>query len=660
MNPSPQLWGNCWRCGAAREGDSCVSCGAQRNQDPFLGVRGGPVRLARHLMTCPNVVYYRAQGARGLSRLVRALPQSLQPDRAVAQRFILLGRALKEVRHPNLMEVYQVEAAPDRHAWLMGEWMEGHSAELLLRQSEPMDLGRAMLLGEQMLCGLEQLHKLGYVHGRVGLHAFHMEPPDAQQQDGLRMVDLGLGILEEQMSATRPAALAGWRGGSPWERWQTPELLSGAPPTFADDVYAVAMCIYELLSGHLAYRHAPRQALLAARAGEELERVPLIERCARFKRYSGLCDVIDRAISALPSERFRDAASLRSELALGARQLSRPRRVNFVKKEASAEPRPAPRAPAAPVLAQGGYLASGSQGGRARVLKSSRRAPASLPVQEHGDFMGRCSRLLMSMADSLRQQSAQLPRPRTQEVLVPLLRDFALADRLEASLSRARDSDVVFAGPLSQDVVFASQDADRPETFPVEVDEQEEWSLEQVLSEEQQPGHADSHAWLVLSVASPLLRQLGGKVPQGEQSELRRSLEPLAQVGPEVREVNFNERRGILSFVLTCGDSPRSVLSKLLLFLMEFGRRSHTRPPALALVIRWRSWRGDGLALLPKEEEQEMVDEAEEAAFRGYDGELLAPREVVMLSGAEELFAPLQGSRRERMSRDLMIWSFAG
>lgn len=124
--------------------------------------------------------------------------------------------------------------------------------------------------------------------------------------------------------------------------------------------------------------------------------------------------------------------------------------------------------------------------------------------------------------------------------------------------------------------------------------------------------------------------------------------------------MNFNERRGILSFVLTCGDSPRSVLSKLLLFLMEFGRRSHTRPPALALVIRWRSWRGDGLALLPKEEEQEMVDEAEEAAFRGYDGELLAPREVVMLSGAEELFAPLQGSRRERMSRDLMIWSFAG
>jgi serine/threonine protein kinase len=682
----PPLWGNCWRCGAPAPPARCGACDAILTADPFLGLRGGPVRLHRHLISYPDMALYRAHGEQRLVRMVRVLPQYLHQDRAAAQRFILLGRRCKGLRRPNLLEVFQVEAAPDSHAWLMGEWAEGQSADTLWPQAGPrMPLERALRLAIQMLSALEGLHGQGLLHGRVGLHAFLLTQSQGADagQDWLRLLDLGLGRAEPDAALTDHSPPDAWRGPRPWERWWSPDALSGQPISIANDVYAVAACLYALLTGQLPYRTATAPALDAARHGAELERVALVERRPELKRHGPLCDTVDRAISALRSDRFANASALREALEINAEQVSRPRRVQFVKanpppperaapapERAAPAPKPAAPAPKPAAPAPKPPKQPAPERANAAPRPPERAAPAPKPPKqpsprkpsprkpapsrvaqrvvnaaEPADLMGRCARLLMDLGQLAQAQRRASPTPDSAPRLRAILAQ--QAPHLPSEDSWNEDSWSIPARPSYE----PDLDLSHTDTFPAELDPQDEWSLHDVLSSEPD-AHLEQLAWLALSVASPLLRQRAD-AEDPELIGLRRALAPLMTLNPDTREAHHNTRRGLLTLFIPCGDSPGLMIGKLMLSLLEMGRRGAA--PAFALALRWGARRGE----LPELDAQDLLEEAEEVAYRAYNGELLAPREVVELTHAQDVFSPVKGSRAERVPEQTMAWLFA-
>jgi serine/threonine protein kinase len=94
--------------------------------------------------------------------------------------------------------------------------------------------GRRLAHALELLDALEYLHRRGVVHG-------DLKPSNVLVSDGhARLVDFGLSLYGD-------AARTGARWGTP--AYMAPELLAGAPPTSASDLFAAGVILFELLCG---------------------------------------------------------------------------------------------------------------------------------------------------------------------------------------------------------------------------------------------------------------------------------------------------------------------------------------------------------------------------------------------------------------------------
>ena len=107
----------------------------------------------------------------------------------------------------------------------------------------------------------------------------------------VKVADLGL-------ARTVPAlARRGAPAGAPDHLYVAPEVLAGAPPTSASDVYSMAMLLYEVLTGHL-----PTNPFVPA--SQAVPEVPAI-----------VDAILAKAFAAAPEHRFATPMELRDALA---------------------------------------------------------------------------------------------------------------------------------------------------------------------------------------------------------------------------------------------------------------------------------------------------------------------------------------------------------
>ncbi len=213
----------------------------------------------------------------------------LRADPAMVSRAAAARALLPRLRHPNLVPVLDVMTGPDSLA-VVSPVVDGPPLRAFLADVGRLPIDRAALLVAGIAAGLAHLHALGLIHRHLTPEAVVL----AQTPGGLtpQITDLGPALL------ARP----GERGGGPWYR--APELLRGAPPTPAADIYACGRLLHDLLTG---------RPLLAgpfpAEGGRYREAPP--------ERPSGIDDrawaVLERSLAEEPVRR-PDAVTLASDL----------------------------------------------------------------------------------------------------------------------------------------------------------------------------------------------------------------------------------------------------------------------------------------------------------------------------------------------------------
>lgn len=141
-------------------------------------------------------------------------------------------RQARRLVHPNIVRIYDFHQA-DGHAFISMEFVEG--GELgQLRDAPPAEvLDKVVPL----------VSALAYAHGQGIVHRDVKPSNVILDREGMpRLVDFGIAAL---LNSERGLRLSG--GGSPMS--MSPEQRAGLPPSPADDVFALGVLIYELISG---------------------------------------------------------------------------------------------------------------------------------------------------------------------------------------------------------------------------------------------------------------------------------------------------------------------------------------------------------------------------------------------------------------------------
>lgn len=236
-----------------------------------------------------------------LKTLPRASPEACLRLRREA-------RSMASVTHPNLAEIYGVES------WrgvpiLVVELLQGGT--LADRLGRPWALAEATRLIRDVLGALEALHTRGLVHRDV-------KPSNIGfgKDDVAKLLDFGLARLAEEVEAEVPRAETAQSGnpaawpetlqylaGTP--RYLSPQAWSGREISPAQDLWAVAMVLYELLAG----RHPLADEAKIERPEEVRDIRTLVPDCG-----PGVADFLAAALHADPGVRPRSAGDMRRAL----------------------------------------------------------------------------------------------------------------------------------------------------------------------------------------------------------------------------------------------------------------------------------------------------------------------------------------------------------
>ncbi|WP_305984960.1 serine/threonine-protein kinase [Roseibium sp. MMSF_3544] len=177
-------------------------------------------------------------------KIIRAAPDVDKDNIALMHRE---ARRLRDLVHPNIVRVYDMDRQDDIHFMVM-ELLEGQPLSKLLRQSPEHTLQPAQLF---RLIG-DLAAALGYAHRNGIIHA-DLKPGNVfvQNTGVAKLIDFNIAYPIARPVKTREedtvVILA--RFGAVTPAYASPQRLNGAEPCEADDVYSLAVITYLAICG---------------------------------------------------------------------------------------------------------------------------------------------------------------------------------------------------------------------------------------------------------------------------------------------------------------------------------------------------------------------------------------------------------------------------
>jgi serine/threonine-protein kinase len=235
---------------------------------------------------------------------IKMLHPVLAADRAFLRRFRAEAQAAASLTHPNLVAVHDWGEDVDG-PYLVLEYLGGGSLRDLLDNGPPLGAAHVATIGAQAAHGLAYAHARGFVHRDV-------KPANLLFDDDRRrlcVADFGLARALAEAAWTEPV---GATLGT--ARYAAPEQAQGRRVDGRADVYALALVLYEALTGSVPFSSDTTIGTLMARVGAEL---PVHD--SLFP----LDEVLRAAAAPEPDDRL-SAAELARWLSEAARELPAP------------------------------------------------------------------------------------------------------------------------------------------------------------------------------------------------------------------------------------------------------------------------------------------------------------------------------------------------
>ncbi len=295
-------------------------------------------------------------------------------------RFLREARFASRINHPNVVSIIAHGKDPERNlSYIAMEHIQGESLEKTLQREKRLSWSRTRHIITQICRALEAAHRCGVVH-RDLKPANCMRTTSDGDADTMKLVDFGIAKAPEEIDRTKLTVANAPIGTVDYMAY---EQASG----FDDvdqraDVWAAGVIVYEMVSGVLPFRSAPRTQMQRLVAILTTEPIPLSATVATGSVPPGLSEIIDKALQKDRSLRYASVAEFRTAIeGLGALVASPSTDSPSSRPTEPTPPTERPtRVPLSPLHGAGGSAATGLQNAdREALSQPPRRAPPSMP-----------------------------------------------------------------------------------------------------------------------------------------------------------------------------------------------------------------------------------------------------------------------------------------
>lgn len=232
-------------------------------------------------------------------RAIKVINPVLIGNRRAAERFVREVELLSRLRHPAIVQGFDAEEAGGLYLLVM-EYVEGEGLAQVLEREGPLPVALACEYARQVAIGLQYAHEQGLVHRDI-------KPANLMRTRAgeIKILDFGLARVASESGGrtglTHEHAAMGTPDYSAPEQW-----LDAHNADIGADIYSLGCTLFSLLTAKPPFERPSAQAVFAA----HLHEPPRSLRELRPDAPEGVCDLVQRMLAKLPSQRPQTAAEV--------------------------------------------------------------------------------------------------------------------------------------------------------------------------------------------------------------------------------------------------------------------------------------------------------------------------------------------------------------
>lgn len=281
---------------------------------PFRPVPFGRYTLLSQLATggMGEIFLARLEGAQGFEKLCvikKILPQ-LAADREFVERFVGEARTLVKLSHGSIAQVLDM-GLHEGEAYMALEYVDGKDLRKVAARArdrqKPLPLTFVLFVMGRVLDALAYAHrKKGDDEGELNLVHRDISPQNLliSYEGEVKVIDFGLAKSRLSAAKTNPSIILGKF------LYMSPEQARHQPVDRRSDLYAVGLCLYELLSGKNPFDAVPPGELMSAVAQPN---IPPLGEVLPFAP-PAVAQLVMKALAVDPAQRYQTAEEFRGRL----------------------------------------------------------------------------------------------------------------------------------------------------------------------------------------------------------------------------------------------------------------------------------------------------------------------------------------------------------
>jgi eukaryotic-like serine/threonine-protein kinase len=182
---------------------------------------------------------------------VKVLLPSLSNEAELVERFLSEARAVNEIRHRGIVDIFSFGQLPEGSRYFVMEFLEGEAFDKIIKRRSPLPLGEALGWADEMLDALEAAHSAGIIHRDIKPSNLFLVNT-GRGRPYVKLLDFGIAKLGAIAGEATPQTRASVILGTP--DYISPEQARGKAISPQTDLYALGCVLFEMLTGERLFR----------------------------------------------------------------------------------------------------------------------------------------------------------------------------------------------------------------------------------------------------------------------------------------------------------------------------------------------------------------------------------------------------------------------
>jgi len=181
----------------------------------------------------------------GKRAAIKVLKPEVSKSPIILERFIQEARAVNQIHHPNIIDIFAFGQLPDGRAYHVMDLLVGETLRKRLKRG-PIHPSEVASTIEQVASALQAAHDKGFVHRDLKPDNVFLVEREGEWPD-VRLLDFGLAKLMPEAGIAPFTTKVGVMLGTP--EYMSPEQARGIGVDYRTDVYALGIVMFEILAG---------------------------------------------------------------------------------------------------------------------------------------------------------------------------------------------------------------------------------------------------------------------------------------------------------------------------------------------------------------------------------------------------------------------------